>query len=237
MIRCGLTAVVAVMPLAAHDPITTKLTWSAEISRIVYKRCVSCHREGASAPMPLVSFEQARPWAKAIKDEVLNRRMPPWGAVKGFGEFLDDAGLSQEEIQLIAEWVEGGAPEGNPQLLPRLPQFATQQATRHRELVFSGELTLRAPAVVAGIRPESVARGASVRVAALRPDGGIEPMIWLHDFDPKLGRAYLFRSALRLPPRTRVRVWGAGRFALLMDGRPRRAAVAHVQSSAASSGN
>jgi mono/diheme cytochrome c family protein len=61
----------------SHDPVTTKLTWSQEISRIIYKRCAGCHGEGGR-PMSLVTYEEARPWAKAIRDEVLNRRMPPW---------------------------------------------------------------------------------------------------------------------------------------------------------------
>src|SRR5215831_16635136 len=87
--------------LLAHDPITTKLTWSREISRIIYNRCVGCHREGGSAPMPLVTYQQARPWAKGIKEQVLSRRMPPWGAVKGFGDFSNDRALSQEEMNLI----------------------------------------------------------------------------------------------------------------------------------------
>ena len=110
--------------LFAHDPISTKLTWSREISRILYARCVECHREGGSAPMALVSYQQARPWAKAIKEQVLNRQMPPWGAVKGFADFRNDRGLSQEEISLIAAWVEGGAPEGDPSLVPELPPAA-----------------------------------------------------------------------------------------------------------------
>ena len=76
---------------SAHDVITTQITFSREISRLMYSRCVSCHREGGSA-FSLVKYEEARPWAKAIKEEVLERRMPPWGAVKGFGEFRDDRG-------------------------------------------------------------------------------------------------------------------------------------------------
>ena len=59
----------------------------------------------------------------AIKEEVLERRMPPWGAVKGFGQFQDDQGLTQEQIGLIADWVEGGAPEGDPALPPKAPGF------------------------------------------------------------------------------------------------------------------
>src|SRR5205085_2541589 len=89
-----------------------------EISRLFYQRCSSCHRDGGNA-FALTTYEQARPWAKAIKEEVNERRMPPWGAVKGFGEFRDDQGLTQEQIELINDWVEGGAPEGDPALLPK----------------------------------------------------------------------------------------------------------------------
>ena len=107
-----------VAPVLAHDTISTKLTWSRDVSRIVWKRCGGCHQEGRPAPMSLLTYEEARPWAKAIKEEILERRMPPWGAVKGFGDFQNDWGLTQEEITVIADWVEGGAPAGDPNLLP-----------------------------------------------------------------------------------------------------------------------
>ena len=97
--------------MQAHEFFSTKLTWTRDISRIFYKRCASCHREGGSS-FALTTYEQARPWAKAIKDEVLNRRMPPWNAMKGFGDLYDDKSLTQEEISVISSWVEGGAPEG-----------------------------------------------------------------------------------------------------------------------------
>ena len=100
----------------AHDVFSTKITYSREISRLIYKRCASCHGEGGSS-FSLTTFEEARPWAKAIKEEVLERRMPPFGAVKGFGDLRDDRALTQEEIHLIADWVEGGSPEGDPALL------------------------------------------------------------------------------------------------------------------------
>ena len=102
---------------SAHDTITTKLLWTQEISRIVNRHCVSCHREGGAA-MSLATYEDARPWAKAIRDEVLARRMPPWGAVKGVGEFRGDPSLSQIEIDMIVNWVEGGAPKGDEVYLP-----------------------------------------------------------------------------------------------------------------------
>src|SRR5437016_2120481 len=110
------------IPLSAHDVITTKITWSREISRIVYARCLTCHRDGGRA-FSLATYGDTRPWAKAIKEEVLARRMPPWNAVKGFGEFQNDRGLTQEELSLIADWVEGGAPEGTPSYMPERPTF------------------------------------------------------------------------------------------------------------------
>ena len=154
--------------LQAHDPVSTKLTWTQEISRIVYQRCVGCHSKGGNAPMPLVTYADARPWAKAIKDEVLHRRMPPWGAVKGFGDFRDDPSLTQDEIMRIAEWVEGGAPEGDPAYLPALP------VRTRRQPVPSGRRVKQivGPIRVVAIRPlNSIA---SAQVIATLPDGSTD---------------------------------------------------------------
>ncbi len=116
--------------LSAHDPITTKLTWAKEISRLFAARCIGCHRQDGPAPFPISSYEQARPWAVAIREEVLARRMPPWNAVRGFGRFSPDPSLSQEEIRLIVDWVNGGAPEGDPRLLdPAIPPAFTASST------------------------------------------------------------------------------------------------------------
>jgi hypothetical protein len=179
-----------------HETITTKITWSQEIARIVQKRCIACH---AKEPVDFSSYESARPWAKAIKEEVLNRRMPPWGAVKGFGEFRDDLGLSQEEINTFAEWVEGGAPEGDPNLLPpdRFPDppgNSKRRGLRVREL--PGDTMLE------GIRP--LASAPDVQITAMRPDGSVEPLIWLRDYREDWHRTFFFRSPLTLPRGTKI---------------------------------
>ena len=76
-----------------------------------------------------MTYQEARPWAKAIKEEVLERRMPPFAAVKGFGPVKEENALTQEEMHLIADWVEGGSPEGDdPKLLPKMPEFNTPAA-------------------------------------------------------------------------------------------------------------
>ena len=208
------------VPLGAHDVITTPITFSREISRLFYKRCVSCHREGGSA-FSLVKYEEARPWAKAIKEEVLERRMPPWGAVKGFGEFRNDQGLTQEQLEIISDWVEGGAPEGDPALLPKLPDFSKKPApppATGPEIIVDGGLTLKQPVTLAGIRPKVVPEGTSLQVIAERPDGSIEPLLWLYNFNPKFEHSYFYRTALSFPAGTKIETVpvGAGTLALLV---------------------
>jgi hypothetical protein len=196
--RVALVLLVGSWAAIAHDPVTTKLTWSQEISRIVYKRCAGCHVDNGPA-MPLLTYEQARPWAKAIRDEVLNRRMPPWGAVKGFGEFRSDASLTQEEITRIAQWVEGGAPEGDPVYLPAPPAAAASDP------VPAGIRVRQLPSrdtVVLGIRPLGDVEEA--RVTAQLPDGTVEPLIWLLGYKRKWDRTFVYRDPLRLPAGTNI---------------------------------
>jgi len=123
MPRLAVPIVVLVLAIAArtsaHDPITTKVTWSREISRIVDTRCSGCHRPDGVAPMPLTSYEQVRPWLKAIKEEVVSRRMPKWPAARGIGDFENDRSLSPFEVELIAAWVDGGAPKGDAKNLAK----------------------------------------------------------------------------------------------------------------------
>jgi mono/diheme cytochrome c family protein len=103
---------------SAHEVITTKITFSKEIVRILSKNCLGCHRSGGMAPMSLATYAEARPWAKAIKEEVLERRMPPWHAAPGYNEFRNDRRLADREVDLITAWVDGGAPKGEDRDLP-----------------------------------------------------------------------------------------------------------------------
>lgn len=189
----------------AHDIITTPITFSREISRLLYNRCISCHREGGTA-FSLVHYEEARPWAKAIKEEVLERRMPPWGAVKGFGDFRNDQGLTQEQIEVIADWVEGGAPEGDPKLLPPVPESRNEAIRLPPGTAVEGSVTLPGAITLTGIRPGTVPEGASLMVTANKPDGAVEPLLWLYNYKPKFGHPYWFSTPLRLPRGTRIEV-------------------------------
>jgi hypothetical protein len=189
----------------AHDPITTNLTWSKEISRVVYQHCATCHRPEGRA-FSLMTYEDARPWAKAIRDEVLNRRMPPWDAVKGVGEFRDDPSLSLPEMDLIVNWVEGGAPEGNAIYLPSRPKWSTPVDDGPAAgVALNGPMTLTSALTIAGIRPSGAGE-----ITALLPDGQVQRLIWIRKFRPEWNRTYWLRSALRLPAGTKVLLTGAG---------------------------
>jgi hypothetical protein len=110
--------------VAAHEPITTKVRFNKEVVRIFERSCLSCHRPGGIAPFSLATYEEARPWAKAIKEEMLEKRMPVWHAVKGFGEFRNSPRLTQREMDLIVNWVEGGAPKGEDKDYPKKPLYS-----------------------------------------------------------------------------------------------------------------
>jgi len=202
-----LAALILAQAAFAHDVITTKLLWTQEISRIVYRHCANCHRDGGAA-MSLMTYENARPWAKAIRDEVLARRMPPWGAVKGVGEFRDDPSLSQIEIDMIVNWVEGGAPEGDAIYLPPAPHFTAEAQPKYsgRELAVStaAPVTLSAAAELVGLRPVRLAAGESLEVTAYQSDGSVQRLIWIRNWRPQWERTYYFLHPMRLPKGTRI---------------------------------
>ena len=98
-------------------------TFSKDVAPIFYKHCTSCHRPNDIAPMSLLEYKAARPWAKSIRQAVSSRKMPPWFADPKFGHFSNDPSLTTTELQTITAWVDAGAPEGNPADLPARPKF------------------------------------------------------------------------------------------------------------------
>jgi hypothetical protein len=215
-------ALLAGLPGAAsgHDVITTKITFDREIVRIVNARCAICHREGGSA-FSLTSYSEARPWAKAIQEEVLERRMPPWGAVKGFGEFRDDQALTPEQIELIGDWVEGGSPEGEPKDLPETPKWTAPAPPPHgsAKLAVSGEYKLRQSLDLAGIWPKKIDSGASFQMVAELPDGSIQPLLWLQPYKPAFGHPFWLREPLALPSGTIIQGVPPGAVVELLSAR------------------
>ncbi len=108
---------------SANSPTKREVTFSKDVAPILFKNCVECHRANEAAPMSLMSYKEARPWAKSIKEKVITREMPPWHADPHFGEFSNDRRLSQKDVDTIAAWVDGGAKEGDQKDLPPQPVF------------------------------------------------------------------------------------------------------------------
>ncbi|MEO8681049.1 MAG: cytochrome c, partial [Vicinamibacterales bacterium] len=101
-------------------------TFAKDVAPIVFSKCAGCHRPGEVAPMSLLSFEDVRPWAKAIKTKVIAREMPPWGAdPKESLKMRNDVSLSQDQIDTIVAWVDAGAPKGSDADLPPAPKFTS----------------------------------------------------------------------------------------------------------------
>ena len=99
-------------------------TFAEDVAPILYENCVTCHRSGEIAPMSLLSYEETRPWSRSIKNQVIVGAMPPWHADPEVGRFANERRLTQIEKDTIVQWVDGGAPEGDPAKLPPVPVFA-----------------------------------------------------------------------------------------------------------------
>ena len=121
----------------AGPPSGTAPTFSKDIAPIVYKNCTTCHRPGEIAPMSLLTYKDARPWAKSIREEVSIGAMPPWHADPAHGEFANDRRLSDRDKETIVRWVDAGAPEGDPADLPPQPKYADGWQIGQPDAVFS----------------------------------------------------------------------------------------------------
>lgn len=121
---CGTLLVASLAPAQSAAPATNKqLTFSHDVAPILYKHCVSCHHPGDIAPMSLMTYKDARPWAAAIRQAVVSRKMPPWLADPAVGHWSNDPRLSDAEIETIRAWVEGPKLEGDPKEMPPTPVF------------------------------------------------------------------------------------------------------------------
>src|ERR1700749_3550923 len=111
----GLAGAVA---MAATNASPTPVTFNRDVLPILQKNCQGCHRPGEIAPMSLLTYQDARPWARSIKVAVLTQKMPPWFADPRYGHFMDDKRVSEADKNTIASWVDAGALEGNPKDRP-----------------------------------------------------------------------------------------------------------------------
>jgi hypothetical protein len=134
-------AVPVVAPNAPRSP-----TFYRDVLPILQQRCQGCHRVGEIGPMPLVTFEQVRPYARAIAAAVTSRKMPPWFADPSVGHFSNDPSLTPQEIATLAAWAKSGAPAGDPRTAPAALRWAHGWMIPQPDVVFSMPKPVAIPA-------------------------------------------------------------------------------------------
>jgi hypothetical protein len=177
---------------AAHDRIS-KVTWTTDVAPILHRRCLTCHSPGGFGPMSLATYDDARSWAKGIREEVQERRMPPWPAARGFGDFQNDRSLTAIEVELLTAWADGGTPIGPPVV----PVSESEEIAGDR----SPDLMLTAPA------PHSVS-SSTVRVELATR---LATSRWLAGWEFKPGnRSIVEQAVVLIAPATRIGTWTPG---------------------------
>lgn len=134
----------AASTFAATNP--KNVTFYKEVLPVLQKRCQECHRPGEAAPMSLLTYKEARPWAKSIKNAVLARKMPPWFADPAHGSFTNDRRLSPDEIETLTAWADTGAKEGNPKDAPAPLTFSDGWTIGKPDAVFEMPNDFKVPA-------------------------------------------------------------------------------------------
>jgi Copper type II ascorbate-dependent monooxygenase, C-terminal domain len=125
---------------------TTDVTFHKDVEPILQKHCQECHRPGEIAPFSLLSYSDARPWAKAIRADLLTKKMPPWFADPQVGHFSNDRSLTAEEVSKVVSWVDGGAKEGNAKDAPKALAFVDGWNIQKPDVVLSMKESFHLPA-------------------------------------------------------------------------------------------
>jgi hypothetical protein len=129
---------------AATNP--SPVTFTKDVAPVLQKNCQGCHRPGEAAPFSLLTYEQARPWAKAMKEAALLKKMPPWFADPHYGSFSNDRSLTQKEIDTLVAWSDAGAPQGDPKDMPPPASFVEGWRIPKPDVVFAMPNTFEIPA-------------------------------------------------------------------------------------------
>jgi len=215
----GAVRLSAIATAAADVALPADVTYARDIAPILQRSCENCHRTDGVAPMALSTYEEVRPWARAIKEEVLTRRMPKWQAARGYGDFSNDPSLSPFQIALVVAWADGGAPRGTDADLKTTPATATvvdmiaEPGARELKLLCREQPAPQG--TLLAIRPELEPKG-SIGVAVNFPDGRREIVGWIRDYDPANPTTYRLRVPLSVPGASTLIVEAAGACSLTL---------------------
>jgi hypothetical protein len=173
-------------PVSSHGRITTSIVFNREVSQIFQKKCFQCHTEG-NVSMSLTTYKDARPWAVAIKEEILEKTMPPWSAVTGYGHFSNDVSLTAREISILTSWADGGAPSGVLLVDEDKPAVIVPSLT--------GWEHGQPDAVIAFAAGEKIAAGSADRVARVEVATGLKFAAWIKSLQLNFGDRRVVRYA------------------------------------------
>ena len=175
-----------------HERVNTTVSFDKEITRIVTRKCLMCHSEN-NLSIPFTTYEQTRPWARAIEEEVLRRHMPPWRAQSGYGQFANDIGLTNRELAFLVAWVEGNGPKTKGQtLVVNLDQGETAEEDE-LEIDFE-RWQLGTPDLLKTLEVHTVPAGRS-EVRRVVVDPGLTSERWLRALEFKRGDRRVVRAA------------------------------------------
>ena len=141
-----LAAAILVVSASGAATVPPQVTFTRDVAPILEKKCQACHRPGEAAPFSLLTYQQARPWAKAIKEAVRLKKMPPWFADPHYGKFSNDHSLAAKDVDAIAAWADAGAPEGDPKDLPAPLSFVEGWSIPKPDVVFQPPQAFEIPA-------------------------------------------------------------------------------------------
>lgn len=176
----ALFVVVLGLTLRSDDPVSSAVTFNREVVRILERKCLACHAPGGIA-MSLATYREARPWARAIREELIEQRMPPWRAARGYGAFANDIGLTARELTMILTWTDGGVPKGDDRDLPR-------RALESRDAPLQPDQRLELPAQRIPAGEEHVIRRVTI-------DTGLATTRWIRQIAVLPGDTSVIRAA------------------------------------------
>jgi hypothetical protein len=182
LLLCGATLLSIDPAVYAESARAAAPTFTRDVAPIFREKCEVCHRPDSIAPMSLVSYEAARPWAKSIRERVATRQMPPWHIDRtvGIQRFKNDRSLSDEQIATIVRWVDAGAPKGDPKQMPPPVAWPKQETWNFAPLLGAPDLIVTSPAY---------------KVAAEAPDAWYRPVVDTGLQEPRWVRAIEIRPA------------------------------------------
>src|SRR6185295_8171985 len=144
--RALFAATLTVGLAAAANTSGSNPTFHKGVEPLLQKNCQSCHRPGEVAPMSFLSYKETRPWAKAIRQAVSTKKMPPWFADPRYGKFHNDPRLSEEAIKTITAWADNGAPEGNQKDAPKPIALTVGWSIPHPDVILKMPVAFKVPA-------------------------------------------------------------------------------------------